>query len=52
MCPACLMSAALVAGGATTAAGATVLFVRGVWARKSKLRPKPLHRRGGRRSYP
>ncbi|MEX0733561.1 MAG: hypothetical protein WDZ66_06120 [Steroidobacteraceae bacterium] len=49
MCPACLLSAALVAGGATTAGGATALFVRGVWARKRKLRPKPLQRRGGRR---
>jgi hypothetical protein len=49
MCPACLLSAALVVGGATTAGGATALFVKCVWTRKRKLAPEPLQRHAGRR---
>jgi len=45
MCPACLLSTALVVGSATTAGGATALFVRSLWARKRKLPPKPLQPR-------
>jgi hypothetical protein len=45
MCPACLLSIALAVGGATTAGGATALFVRRIWASKRKLLPKPLQRR-------
>ena len=49
MCPACLLSAALVIGGATTAGGATALFVQSVRARKRKRAPEPLQRQAGRR---
>jgi hypothetical protein len=49
MCPACLLSAALVAGGATTAGGAAALFVKSIRARKRKPGPEPLQRHAGRR---
>jgi hypothetical protein len=49
MCPACLLSAALVAAGATSAGGATALFVQSVWARKRKRQPKTLQDRASRR---
>jgi hypothetical protein len=52
MCPACLLSTALVVGGATSAGGATALFVRRVWARKRKLPPNPLQRRAAGKPYP
>ncbi|MEX2151316.1 MAG: hypothetical protein WD793_13980 [Steroidobacteraceae bacterium] len=42
MCPACLMSAALIYGGATTAGGATALFVQRVRARKRMRAPESL----------
>jgi hypothetical protein len=45
MCPACLLSAALVVGGATTTGGAMALFVKCIRARKRKLAPEPLQRR-------
>jgi hypothetical protein len=49
MCPVCLLSAALVAGGATTAGGAAALFLKRVRARKFKPGPEPLQHRAGRR---
>jgi hypothetical protein len=52
MCPACLLSTALVVGGATSAGGATALFVRRVWARKRKLPPNRLQRRAAGKPYP
>lgn len=49
MCPGCLLSTALVLSGATTAGGATALFVRSFWTRKRKLPPNPLQCHAGRR---